>query len=77
ADEPKKLAADLKTLGCETAILPMFPLPDRFGGPRAGEGIVAYLKRVAEGLTADDWKATAALLNAKAGPLAAEGIKVG
>lgn len=77
ADEPGKLAADLKTLGVETAVLPMFPIPDRFGGSKAGEGLVAYLKRVAEGLTADDWKSTAALLNEKAAALKPYGLRVG
>ena len=77
ADEPAKLAADLKTLGVETAVLPTAPIPERFGGPKEGEGIGGYLKRVAEGLTADDWKAGADFLNAKARALAPADIKVG
>ncbi len=77
ADDPARLAADLKTLGVQTAVLPSAPIPDRFGGPREGEGLGGYLKRVADGLTADDWKASADFLNAKARALEPHGIRVG
>lgn len=77
ADDPGKLAADLKTLGVETAVLPMVPLPERFGGPKRGEGFTAYIGRVTEGLTADDWKSTAAFLNEKAAALKPHGVRVG
>lgn len=72
-----KLADSLKTLGVKTAVMPVLNIPDRFGGPTAADGIGGYLKRVGEGLTADDWKASADFLNAKARALKAAGIKVG
>lgn len=72
-----KLAADLKTLGVETAVMPMIAIPSRFGAPTKEEGIVGYLRRVAEGTTADDWKANADFLNEKGKALKASGIKVG
>ena len=72
-----KLAADLKTLGVETAIMPSLNIPSRFGVPTPQEGVVGYLRRVAEGVTADDWKANADYLNAKGKALKSAGIKVG
>lgn len=72
-----KLAQDLQTLGVGAAVLPVMDIPTRFGGPAAGEGFGGYLKRVGEGLTADDWKANADLLNAKAKALKSAGLKVG
>jgi sugar phosphate isomerase/epimerase len=72
-----KLAADLKTLGVKTAIMPSLYIPDRFGAPKAGEGIGDYLKRVAAGMTADDWKMNADYLNAKGKALKPAGIRVG
>jgi sugar phosphate isomerase/epimerase len=72
-----KLAADLKTLGVETAIMPSLNIPARFGAPTPQEGVVGYLRRVAEGATADDWKANADYLNAKGKALKSAGIKVG
>jgi sugar phosphate isomerase/epimerase len=72
-----KLAADLNVLGVETAVLPSAPLPERLGGPKAGEGIGDYLRRVTAELTADDWKAAADFLNAKGKALKSAGIKVG
>ena len=77
ADDPAKLAADLKTLGVETAVLPMTPIPDRFGGAKEGEGMVGYLKRVTDGLTEGDWKAAADVLNLHARALQPHGIRVG
>jgi sugar phosphate isomerase/epimerase len=72
-----KLAEDLKTLGVETAVMPMIAIPSRFGAPTKEEGFVGYLKRVAAGTTADDWKANADFLNAKGKALKSAGIKVG
>lgn len=72
-----KLADDLKALGVETAILPMIAIPSRFGAPGKEEGIVGYLRRVAEGTTVDDWKANAEFLNEKGKALKPAGIKVG
>ena len=72
-----KLADSLKTLGVRTAVLPVLNIPDRFGGPTAADGIGGYLRRVGEGLTVDDWKASADFLNAKARAMKAAGIQVG
>jgi sugar phosphate isomerase/epimerase len=72
-----KLAADLKTLGVETAIMPTAKFPERLGGPTKEEGVGGYLKRVTSSLTADDWKANADFLNARGKALKSAGIKVG
>jgi sugar phosphate isomerase/epimerase len=57
--------------------MPMIAIPSRFGAPTKEEGVVGYLRRVAEGTTADDWKANADFLNEKGKALKAAGIKVG
>lgn len=75
-DTPK-LAADLHALGVTDVVMPMFPIPDRIGAPRQGEGFGAYIGRVATLLTADDWKRTAALLNEKGAALRREGLRFG
>jgi sugar phosphate isomerase/epimerase len=73
-----KLTADLQTLGVSTAIMPILNIPERFGGPTAADnGIGGYLKRVAAGMTADDWKMNADYLNTKAAALKSAGIRVG
>jgi len=72
-----KLAADLGTLGVKTAVMPSLNIPSRFGAPTAQEGIVGYLRRVAEGVTVDDWKMNADYLNAKGKALKSAGIQVG
>src|SRR5581483_10344595 len=68
--------AEARVLGVRHIVLPMFPIPPRFK-PAAGEDLRAYLARVGAGMTADDWKATAALLNDKAKPLKAAGLTLG
>jgi sugar phosphate isomerase/epimerase len=73
-----KLAADLQTLGATTAVMPSLYIPERFGAPTAADGgIGGYLKRVAAGMTADDWKMNADYLNKKAVALKSAGIRVG
>lgn len=72
-----KLAADLKTLGVETAIMPTARFPERLGGPTKEEGVGGYLKRVTSSLSADDWKSNADFLNARGKALKSAGIKVG
>lgn len=73
-----KLVDDLKTLGVTNAVMPSLYIPERFGGPTAADGGVGgYLKRVAAGMTADDWKMNADYLNQKAKALASAGIRVG
>ena len=68
--------AEARVLGVKHIVLPMFPIPPRFK-PAAGEDLRAYLARVGAGMTPDDWKSTAALLNAKAKPLKAAGLTLG
>jgi sugar phosphate isomerase/epimerase len=68
--------AEARVLGVRHIVLPMFPIPPRFK-PAAGEDLRAYLARVGGGMTPDDWKATAALLNDKAKPLKAAGLTLG
>lgn len=72
-----KLAADLHALGVTDVVMPMFPTPERFGGPKDGEGFVPYMQRVTAGLTRDDWQRTADLLNDRGGKLRAEGLRLG
>lgn len=76
SDDLGQLAADLKTIGATTAVMPIVDIPLRFGGPAAGEDLVGYLRRVSEGMTADDWKANADFLNEKGRALKASGIRV-
>jgi sugar phosphate isomerase/epimerase len=72
-----KLAADLHALGVTDVVMPMFPIPDRFGGPKEGEGFLGYIQRVSAGLTRDDWQRTADLLNERGAKLRAEGLRLG
>ena len=71
-----RVIAEAKVLGVKHIVLPLFPIPDRIK-PAAGEDRRAYLARLGTSVTADDWKATAALLNAKAAPLKAAGLTLG
>jgi sugar phosphate isomerase/epimerase len=68
--------AEARTLGVRHIVLPSSPNPDRLKST-PGESRSAYLERLSTSLTADDWKATAALLNAKAKPLQAAGLTLG
>jgi sugar phosphate isomerase/epimerase len=72
-----KLAADLHSLGVTDVVMPMFPMPERFGAPRQNENFLAYLQRVTAGLTLDDWQRTAELLNDRGKRLRAEGLRLG
>jgi sugar phosphate isomerase/epimerase len=71
-----KLAADLRTIGVKTAVMPMMNVPERFGKPTA-QDFLGYLKRVAAGMTVEDWKANADFLNSKGRALKSTGIRVG
>ncbi|MES2684249.1 MAG: sugar phosphate isomerase/epimerase [Pseudomonadota bacterium] len=64
-------------LGLRDIIVPMFPLPERAGGPAAGESVEGYFTRAAAMIGADDWKALAALLNQNARTLALHGLGFG
>ncbi len=70
------LAADMHRIGAEYVVVPIFPVPPRFGAPRKGEDGLQFLSRAARQMTADDWQRTAALLNAKGAALAREGLKL-
>ncbi|MEO6367001.1 MAG: sugar phosphate isomerase/epimerase [Steroidobacteraceae bacterium] len=72
-----RLAADLHVLGVTDVILPMFPIPDRLGAQKQGEGFLAYLQRISTGLTRDDWQRTAALLNDRGKKLRELGLRFG
>ena len=72
-----RLAAEVHTLGATDVVMPMFPIPERMGAPKQGEGFGGFIGRVASQLTADDWKRTAALLNQKGTALRREGLRFG
>jgi sugar phosphate isomerase/epimerase len=72
-----KLAADLHALGVTDVVLPMFPIPERFGAPAQGENFLAYLQRVSAGLARDDWQRTADLLNDRGAKFRSEGLRLG
>ncbi|MFN9849015.1 MAG: sugar phosphate isomerase/epimerase family protein [Alphaproteobacteria bacterium] len=73
-----KLAVDLNILGVTNAVMPIFYIPDRFGrAPATGETFPGFLRRIAEGMTADDWKMNADFLNAKGSVLKTSGITIG
>src|SRR5215472_4661319 len=75
-DNVDGVIAEAKVMGVRHVVLPSSPAPARIK-PAAGEDRVAFLIRMSKELTADDWKATAALLNAKAKPLKAAGLTLG
>jgi sugar phosphate isomerase/epimerase len=75
-DDLRRVAAEAKVMGVRHIVLPSSPAPDHVK-PNPGENRLAFLQRMATELTADDWKATAALLNAKAKPLHAAGLTLG
>lgn len=73
-----RLSAALNTVGAKTAVLPLFPIPERFDlKPQPGEDRGGVLRRLGAQMTADDWKATADLLNVSARGLKAAGVGVG
>ncbi|HEY2753148.1 sugar phosphate isomerase/epimerase [Phenylobacterium sp.] len=73
-----KVIADAHVLGIRHIVLPMFAIPAHVNmTPSAGEDRRAVLARLATQMTADDWKATADFLNAKAAPLKAAGLTLG
>ncbi len=64
-----KLADELQVIGVKSAIMPIFYIPDRFGG--------ADLRQAGVQMTADDWKWNADFLNAKAAVLKKAGLATG
>jgi len=73
-----RLIADAHVIGIRHIVLPMFSIPPHVDmTPKAGEDRRALLGRLAAQVTADDWKATADLLNAKGAALKAAGLTTG
>ncbi|MFI4965985.1 MAG: sugar phosphate isomerase/epimerase family protein [Caulobacterales bacterium] len=76
--DPDRLVADARVIGFRHVVLPMFPIPAHVDmKPRLGEDRPALLSRLAAQVTADDWKATADLLNASGKALATAGLTLG
>jgi sugar phosphate isomerase/epimerase len=75
-DNIEGVIAEAKVMGVSHVVLPSPPTPERIK-PAAGESRLDFLLRMSKSLTPDDWKATAALLNAKAKPLKAAGLTMG
>ena len=72
-----KLGEALASVGAKTAVMPMFPIPERFDmKPQPGEDRGAVLRRLGAQMTADDWKSTAQLLNTSGRGLKASGVRV-
>ena len=71
-----KLAADMHRLGVQCVVVPIFPVPQRIGGPRPGEDGLHYLSRAGGEMTADDWRRTAAQLDETGAALRREGLKL-
>jgi sugar phosphate isomerase/epimerase len=73
-----KVIADAHVIGIRHIVLPSAPVPSHIDmTPKPGEPRAAVLGRLASQLTADDWKATAELLNAKGKALKAAGLTMG
>lgn len=73
-----RVIADSHVMGVEHIVLPSVPMPAHVDTrPKPGEDIAARFARVYGQLTADDWKATADLLNAKGKALKAAGLTMG
>jgi sugar phosphate isomerase/epimerase len=76
-EEMDRLIADAHVIGIRHIVLPMFAVPERIEKQRAGEDSRAYRTRLAAEVSADDWKATADLLNARGRALKAAGLTMG
>jgi sugar phosphate isomerase/epimerase len=73
-----RLIADAHVIGIKHIVLPMFTVPDHVDmKPKPGEGQAEVRDRLAAQITADDWKASADLLNAKGRVLQAAGLTMG
>lgn len=73
-----RVIADSKVMGVQHIVLPSVPMPEHVDAKaRPGEDVVARFARIYGQLTADDWKRTADLLNAKGKALTAAGMTMG
>jgi sugar phosphate isomerase/epimerase len=76
AGDVGRLAADMHRIGARFVVVPIFPVPQRIGGPRKGEDGLHFLSRAGRQMTADDWRGLAAQLNEKGAALKREGLKL-
>ena len=73
-----KVIADAQVIGIKHVVMPSFPVPGHIDmAAKPGETRGMVLARMATQLTADDWKATADLLNAKGAVLKKAGMTMG
>ena len=73
--ELDRVIADSHVIGFKHVVMPMFAIPAHVDmKPKEGESRAALLGRLGAQITADDWKATADFLNAKAKVLKAAGL---
>ena len=73
--ELDRLIADAHVIGIQHIVLPMFAIPDHIDmKPKPGEDTKTVRRRLAAQITADDWKGTADMLNAKGKALRAAGL---
>lgn len=74
--EPGVLAEAMRTVGADYLVCTLFPLPAGVQmRPQPGESVDAMFARVAASLTADHFKRTAELLDAKGEAFRREGVK--
>jgi sugar phosphate isomerase/epimerase len=73
-----RVIADAQVIGIKHIVLPSSPVPSHIDmAPKPGETRGATLGRLATQMTADDWKSTADLLNAKGAVLKKAGMTMG
>ena len=71
-----QLADALNAVGAKQAVMPIFFIPERFK-LAPGEDRGGFLRRVATGMTADDWAFNADFLNEKGSALKTAGLTLG
>lgn len=77
SDDPSTLAAQLRILGCERAVLPTFLMAPEARPRLPGESGLHYVKRVGLKMRAQDWQRNADFLNRTGKGLKREGIALG
>jgi sugar phosphate isomerase/epimerase len=70
------LAADMHRIGARYVVVPILPVPPRFGQPQNPKDGIGFLSRVARQMTADDWRRTAQLLNERGAALKRQGLRL-
>ncbi|CAN7464310.1 sugar phosphate isomerase/epimerase [Phenylobacterium sp. LjRoot219] len=77
ATDPGELAKAVHTIGADYLVCTLFPLPPGVEmRPQPGESVEQMLARVSRGLSADHFKRTAEMLDAKGEALRREGVKL-